>query len=64
MSRPITIISNGIIKSQQSINHQNHISFTSTTFDFSSSTNGILFDFSFKKEESIYTLNQLPTISA
>lgn len=31
MSRPITIINNGMSKSQQSINHQNHISFTSST---------------------------------
>lgn len=32
MSRPITIINNGIIKSQQSINHQNHISLTNFRF--------------------------------
>ena len=34
MNRPITIINNGIIKSQQSINHQNHISLASTIFSF------------------------------
>lgn len=37
MSRPITIIKSGIIKSQQSINHQNHISRTSTNPDLPSS---------------------------
>lgn len=32
MNRPKKIIDNGMIKSQQSINHQNHISLTSTFF--------------------------------